>query len=118
MGLVEGGEVDRAPEPVHGKAAEVELAADPLFEGLPRVMRAARYHSLLITRLPPSLVAVAITREGERELVMAVRHRELPWVGVQFHPESYLTPGGAPLLDRVLAYARAVRGVSPAVAPS
>ncbi len=86
-----GGEVGHARTLVHGKATEVVHDGRGLFAGLPDGFAAGRYHSLAATTVPPSLEVSAITEDGE---VMAVRHRELPVDGVQFHPESVLTPNG------------------------
>jgi anthranilate synthase/aminodeoxychorismate synthase-like glutamine amidotransferase len=96
-----GGELERDPVPVHGKASLVHHEGDPLFEGLPNPFPAGRYHSLRARRsqLPACLELTAWTAEGH---VMAVRHRELPRFGVQFHPESILTPQGSRILARFL----------------
>ena len=97
----EGGRIVRDPEPVHGRASRVEHAGDALFEGLPNPFEAARYHSLRAEEpLPASLVKTAWTDDG---LVMGVRHVELPRVGVQFHPESFLSPLGDRLFENFLA---------------
>jgi anthranilate synthase/aminodeoxychorismate synthase-like glutamine amidotransferase len=99
-----GGELERDPVPVHGKASLVHHERDPLFEGLPNPFPAGRYHSLRARRaaLPECLELTAWTEEGH---VMAVRHRTLPRFGVQFHPESILTPQGARILARFLRIA-------------
>ena len=86
-----GGRVGFARELVHGKATNVVHDGAGLFAGLPDGFTAGRYHSLAATTVPASLEVSAITEDGE---VMAVRHRELPVDGVQFHPESVLTPNG------------------------
>ncbi len=86
-----GGEIGRARELVHGKSCAVRHDGRGLFEGLPTELEAGRYHSLAATRIPPELEVSATAAGGE---VMAVRHRELPVDGVQFHPESVLTPLG------------------------
>jgi para-aminobenzoate synthetase component 2 len=86
-----GGRVGAARELVHGKATEVVHDGRGLFAGLPASFEAGRYHSLAATTVPAVLEVSAITEDGE---VMAVRHRELPVDGVQFHPESVLTPLG------------------------
>ena len=92
-----GGTVERARVLVHGKAADVDVTADDaLLEGLGRTFAAGRYHSLAaIPPVPDELLVTASAADGE---VMAVRHREAPTHGVQFHPESVLTPGGPRLL--------------------
>jgi anthranilate synthase/aminodeoxychorismate synthase-like glutamine amidotransferase len=86
-----GGEVGPARELVHGKACAVRHDGQGLFVGLPQEFEAGRYHSLAATRVPPELEVSATASDGE---IMAVRHRELPVDGVQFHPESVLTPLG------------------------
>ena len=86
-------------EPVHGKDAEIEHDGSGLFAGLPNPLRAGRYHSLIVDpQLPSELERTA--RYGD--VVMAVRHRALPAFGVQFHPESVLTPDGKQLLANFL----------------
>ena len=85
--------------PVHGKATDIEHDGSGLFEGLPSPLTVGRYHSLVADpELPDSLEVTA--RGGG--VVMAVRHRELPALGVQFHPESVLTPDGKRLLENFL----------------
>ena len=86
-----GGEIGPARRLVHGKASAVHHDGRGLFAGLPPSFDAGRYHSLAATRVPVELEVCATCDEGE---VMAVRHRELPIDGVQFHPESVLTPLG------------------------
>ena len=95
-----GGEIGPARRLVHGKASPVHHDGRGLFAGLPPSFEAGRYHSLAATRIPPELEVCATCGEGE---VMAVRHRELPIDGVQFHPESVLTPVGAELAQNFLA---------------
>ena len=87
-----GGDVGSAQRLVHGKASAVDHDGRGLFAGLPSPFEAGRYHSLAATSVPESLEVCATTEDGE---VMAVRHRELPIDGIQFHPESVLTPLGA-----------------------
>jgi len=94
-----GGEVGYARELLHGKASPVRHDGDGLFSGLPQPFEAGRYHSLAAARLPDVLEPTAFADDGE---VMAVRHRELPVVGVQFHPESVLTPDGPALARNFL----------------
>ena len=106
QGLVErcGGVLERDPAPTHGKASLVHHDGDALFRGLPNPFPAGRYHSLRARRdaLPAELRLTAWTAEG---LVMAVRHTELPRFGVQFHPESILTPQGSRLVANFLELA-------------
>jgi len=94
-----GGEVGYARELLHGKASPVRHGGTGLFTGLPEPFDAGRYHSLAATRLPDELEPTAYADDGE---VMAVRHRSLPVVGVQFHPESVLTPDGPALARNFL----------------
>ena len=86
-----GGEVGYARELLHGKASPVRHDGTGIFSDLPEPFDAGRYHSLAATRLPDVLEPTAYADDGE---VMAVRHRELPIHGLQFHPESVLTPLG------------------------
>ena len=86
-----GGEIGRARELVHGKATAVRHDGRGVFRDLPQPFEAGRYHSLAATRVPDVLEVTATGEDGE---VMGVRHRELPVEGVQFHPESVLTPEG------------------------
>ena len=90
-----GSRVGHAPEVVHGKPSTISHDGAGVFAGLPDRLRVGRYHSLCVERddLPAELVETART-EDEREVVMGVRHREKPHIGVQFHPESILTPEG------------------------
>jgi len=96
-----GGAVVRAPRLMHGKASSVRHDGRGLFEGVPQSFAAGRYHSLIAERerLPAELDVTAWTEEGE---VMGVRHRRLGIEGVQFHPESVLTPEGPRLLAAFL----------------
>jgi anthranilate synthase/aminodeoxychorismate synthase-like glutamine amidotransferase len=91
-----GGEIGQAQRLVHGKASAISHDGSGIFTDLPQDFQAARYHSLAATRVSEELEVSATTGDGE---VMAVRHRTLPVDGVQFHPESVLTPDG-PLLCR------------------
>jgi anthranilate synthase/aminodeoxychorismate synthase-like glutamine amidotransferase len=94
-----GGEIGRAKRLVHGKASSVRHDGRGLFVGLPEEFEAGRYHSLAATSVPGELEVSATCAEGE---VMAVRHRKLPVDGVQFHPESVLTPVGPQLARNFL----------------
>ena len=86
-----GGEIGRARELVHGKASTISHDGLGVYEGLPDEVEVGRYHSLSAHSIPEALVVTATSPDGE---VMGVRHRELPVEGVQFHPESVLTPSG------------------------
>ncbi|MEF8841197.1 MAG: aminodeoxychorismate/anthranilate synthase component II [Haloarculaceae archaeon] len=95
-----GAPVGHAPDVVHGKPSTVRHDGRGVFEGLPETFEAGRYHSLCVERedLPDSLVETAYT-DDERGVVMGVRHRERPHEGVQFHPESILTPVGMGMVE-------------------
>lgn len=101
-----GGRVVRAPRPRHGKTSPIHHDGTGLFTGLPSPFDATRYHSLIVERegLPDALEVAATTADDE---VMALRHREWPVWGVQFHPESVLTEHGHALLRNFLALRRA-----------
>lgn len=106
LAVAAGGVVGRAPRPVHGRKSLIATAPDePLFEGMP-TFTAARYHSLVVTEVPESMKVIAFTTDGDRTLVMGLRHRHLPQLGLQFHPESILTPQGRRILWRFLDEAR------------
>ena len=96
-----GGKVVRAGRLMHGKTSLVHHDGRGVFAGLPNPFQAGRYHSLIAQRdtIPPSLEITAWTPEGE---IMGVRHRELAVEGVQFHPESILTPDGPALMGNFL----------------
>lgn len=96
-----GGKVVRAPAPVHGKTSPIRHEGTSLFTGLTPGFQAARYHSLVVeaASLPKELEATAWTDDG---LIMGLRHRERPIVGLQFHPESVLTPEGPKLVKNFL----------------
>lgn len=96
-----GGRVVPARTLMHGKTSSIHHDGLGLFAGLPQPFEAGRYHSLVVDRLPDDLTVSAYTREWD---VMAVRHSSLPVVGVQFHPESVLTPDGPRLLENFLAF--------------
>ncbi len=93
-----GGKVIRH-EPVHGKTTEIEHDGRTIFPGLPTPLEVGRYHSLIAA---PELPSVLERSAFGGEVVMAVRHRELPAEGVQFHPESVLTESGRELLSNFL----------------
>ena len=101
IGAAYGARIVRA-RPVHGRTSAVHHVASGLFEGLPSPFPAARYHSLIIERetLPQELEVTAATGDG---IILAVRHREQPVIGIQFHPESVLTEHGHRILANFLA---------------
>jgi para-aminobenzoate synthetase component 2 len=104
IGVAYGGIVERAPELLHGKTSQVLHEGVGVLRGLPSPFTATRYHSLSIRpeSLPPALEVTGRTESG---LIMAVRHKDLPIEGVQFHPESVLTQGGHRMLANWLASA-------------
>ena len=105
-----GGKVVRAGRLMHGKTSLVRHDERTLFEGLPQPCEVGRYHSLIANpgSLPADLEVSAQTPEGE---VMGVRHRSLMVEGVQFHPESILTPEGPRLMQNFLTFTSGVRSV-------
>ena len=105
MGVAYGATVVRAPTLVHGEASEVVHDGTGLLEGMPETFQAARYHSLMVdpATLPADLYISATSPEDG--VVMGLRHRSLPIEGVQFHPESVLTPDGPHLLANFLRLA-------------
>ena len=104
IGQAYGGRVVRARRPMHGRTSLVRHVGEGVFSGLPNPLQATRYHSLVVLPdgLPETLVATAYSEEGE---IMALRHREHPVVGVQFHPEAVLTEHGHDLLRNFLSSA-------------
>ena len=103
-----GGEVVRAPRLMHGKTSQVNHDGHTLFAGLPQPCEVGRYHSLIAApgSIPAELEVSASTPEGE---IMGVRHRQFTIEGVQFHPESVLTPQGPQLMGNFLQLTRAKR---------
>ncbi|HEX2253206.1 MAG TPA: aminodeoxychorismate/anthranilate synthase component II [Thermoanaerobaculia bacterium] len=101
LGVTFGATVGRAERLMHGKTSSVRHDGEGLFAGLPDPFEATRYHSLDVVAgtLPAELVPVAWSDDG---CLMGMRHRELPWWGVQFHPESILTSAGPELLANFL----------------
>ena len=101
MGLACGATVGRAVHLMHGKTSNVRHRGEGIFAGLPDPFEATRYHSLEVKSgtLPPELEPTAWADDGT---LMAMRHRELPWYGVQFHPESVMTVAGPRLVENFL----------------
>ena len=102
LGEVFGGRVIRAPQLVHGKQSQVHIAnGSALFQGLAPIIPAARYHSLLVEKatLPDELLVIAETDQGE---IMGLKHRDYNLYGLQFHPESILTPDGKQIIQNFL----------------
>ena len=97
-----GGEIGQARALVHGKSSRITHDGNGVYRGLPREIEAGRYHSLAAIVVPDELEVTAHTADGE---VMGVRHRSYPVEGVQFHPESVLTPLGPQLAENFLGSA-------------
>lgn len=98
-----GGKIGHAPEPIHGKPSRVTHNKKGLFAGVENPLQAGRYHSLCAVELPDCLEQTA----RFEQIVMGVRHKELPIFGVQFHPESILTPAGGKVIENALSMATA-----------
>jgi anthranilate synthase/aminodeoxychorismate synthase-like glutamine amidotransferase len=103
IGFAFGGDVVRAERIMHGKTSQVHNDGKTIFTGLPNPFVAGRYHSLIVKRetLPACLEISAETDEGE---IMGLRHKEYPVEGIQFHPESVLTPQGKRIIKNFLKY--------------
>jgi anthranilate synthase/aminodeoxychorismate synthase-like glutamine amidotransferase len=114
IGEAFGGQVIRAPAPVHGKTSMIHHDGRTIYEGLPAPFEATRYHSLIVARegLPADLEVSAQLQDGT---IMGLRHRTLAIEGVQFHPESVLTAVGKAMLARFLTLVGV--GSRPAIAP-
>ncbi|HLQ75703.1 MAG TPA: aminodeoxychorismate/anthranilate synthase component II [Terriglobia bacterium] len=95
IGEVFGGKIVRAPSLMHGKVSSIFHDSKTVFHGVPQGFPATRYHSLVVTDIPPCLEISAQTKD---KVVMGLRHREYPVEGIQFHPESILTVVGKQLL--------------------
>ncbi|HIJ72304.1 MAG TPA: aminodeoxychorismate/anthranilate synthase component II [Planctomycetes bacterium] len=96
-----GGKIGHSPVPMHGKPSRVTHNEKDIFAGVENPLQAGRYHSLCVSELPDCLEKTA-EFEG---IVMGVRHKELPIYGVQFHPESILTPAGGKIIENILRIA-------------
>jgi anthranilate synthase component 2 len=105
LAALHGGSVGRAPAPRHGKSSRVSHDGSRIFDGVSNPFEAGRYHSLVVDEasLPAALRVTARSDDG---LVMAIAHRTLPAYGVQFHPESVLTPEGERVIANFLAMSR------------
>ncbi|CQR74289.1 Anthranilate synthase component 2 [Sporomusa ovata DSM 2662] len=105
IGEVFGGKVIRAPQPVHGKAEYIIHRGKGIYKDLPKPFMAGRYHSLIVdkTDFPDCLEITATSQDG---LIMGLRHKEFEVEGVQFHPESILTPLGSKILENFLVKTR------------
>ena len=96
-----GGKVGHAPKPMHGKPSRVTHNGEGIFAGVENPLQAGRYHSLCALELPDCLEKTA----EYGQVIMGARHKELPIFGVQFHPESILTPAGGKIIENVLSIA-------------
>ena len=97
-----GGKIGHAPQPMHGKPSRITHNQKGIFAGVENPLQAGRYHSLCVQKLPDCLQQTA-EFEG---IVMSVEHKQLPIFGVQFHPESILTPAGGKIIENVLSIAK------------
>ncbi|MCE8424771.1 MAG: aminodeoxychorismate/anthranilate synthase component II [Candidatus Methanoperedens sp.] len=99
-----GGEVSHSPSgPIHGKTTLIHHSGKGIYQGLPDPLVGGRYHSLAISRLPQELEVTARTEDG---IIMGVKHKERPIFGLQFHPESVLTPDGLRIVENFLRMAK------------
>lgn len=102
IGEAFGAAIVHAPSLMHGKADRIQICPEsPLFQGLPSEIKVGRYHSLMVdkTSLPEMLEEIAVSPDG---CVMALAHRQMPVYGIQFHPESILTPDGIKIIQNFL----------------
>ncbi len=105
-----GGTIDRAPRLMHGKTSAIHHTGQGIFANFPSPFTATRYHSLIVKEpVPDRFDVTAFTAEGE---IMAIQHKEHPLYGVQFHPESILTPHGKRLLESFLRVGRPTERVA------
>jgi anthranilate synthase/aminodeoxychorismate synthase-like glutamine amidotransferase len=102
-----GGRIGHAPSPMHGKPSRVTHNTKGIFAGIENPLQAGRYHSLVALEMPDCLETTA-QFEG---IVMGVRHKKLPIYGVQFHPESILTPAGGRIIENILKIAQERKAV-------
>lgn len=111
LGEAFGGDIVHAPQLMHGKTSFIHHGGKGIFEGMPNPFIATRYHSLIVDRatLPEELEITAETEDG---IIMGLQHRDYPVFGVQFHPESILTPAGKLLLGNFLS----ITGKTPSTA--
>ncbi|MBO0947101.1 anthranilate synthase component II [Fibrella forsythiae] len=99
IGQYFGASLVRSAKPMHGKVSTIQVDTnDALFQGVASQIRVTRYHSLTLTNLPAELLVTAVSNEDGVNEIMAIRHREYPVWGVQFHPEAVLTESGLSML--------------------
>lgn len=101
IGQYFGGELKKGIRPMHGKLTQIKLQQDPLFNKVPEKISVVQYNSLVVSKLPASIKVIAITGNDE---IMALRHKDLPIWGLQFHPEAALTQYGLVILKNWLVY--------------
>jgi len=94
-----GARLVKASKPMHGKISEIRLEKDPIFEGIHKMVKVVRYHSLILQEVTGDLKTIASTNDGE---IMAIRHRTFPIWGLQYHPEAILSEGGLKVLENWL----------------
>jgi len=111
IGYAFGGNIVRAERLMHGKTSQIRSDGKTIYRGLPNPFVAGRYHSLIMEKssVPDCLMVTAETEEGE---IMGVRHREYPVEGIQFHPESILTPNGKRIIKNFLEGLKGKEGES------
>jgi anthranilate synthase component II len=105
LGWMGGREVNRAEQVMHGKTSMVHHTGEGLFQGLPDPIQVCRYHSLIVDNSTPSEL-FDVTAWTDRGEIMGLAYRRRPWMGVQFHPESILTPDGPQLMGNFLDLCR------------
>ena len=96
-----GGKIGHAPKPMHGKPSRITHNEKEVFSGVENPLQAGRYHSLCVVELPDCLEITA----HYNDIIMGIRHKEFPVFGVQFHPESILTPAGGKIIENMLSIA-------------
>lgn len=99
IGQIFSSKIIHAKQIMHGKTSEITHAKDPLFKNVKNPFQAARYHSLVIDKTPKEFELIAWTKDKE---IMAIKHKEYPLYGVQFHPESFLTTEGNKIMKNFL----------------
>ncbi|KAA0971739.1 aminodeoxychorismate/anthranilate synthase component II [Aureimonas fodinaquatilis] len=115
IGAAFGGEVTRAHRPLHGQASVLEHTGEGLFAGLPHPATGGRYHSLIVRETPAMLSQLRIDARSAEGEIMALSHRQHPTYGIQFHPESVLTPDGLRIIENFLSVVSAVHLRQPAI---
>ncbi|WP_162428341.1 anthranilate synthase component II [Pontibacter pudoricolor] len=102
LGEFFGAKLEKGEKPMHGKISEITCEPDPIFKNLPEKMDVVRYHSLVLQDIPPAIVPLAHTENGE---LMAFKHNSLPLYALQFHPEAALTTYGLEMIRNWLSIA-------------